>query len=223
MECRTLARDHKVLTKPNKILLMGNPNVGKSVIFSQMTGINVVSSNYCGTTVAYMEGNLNIGGKDYTLIDVPGTYSLQPTSEAEAVATRFMESGALAVICVLDASNLERKSLIVLREIRKLCAICRWLNPCSFRRRISVYLVIFDHLRNKTRALKTTRRFGVYQMIIFLKLRVAQLERNRWLNSSGSVVQSDRNLHLQRVNFNMAIFYPSAIRNLLVLNNLLFI
>lgn len=108
MSCHDIKEDSKVLAKNNKILLMGNPNVGKSVIFSQLTGINVVSSNYSGTTVTYTEGNIKIDGKDYTLIDVPGTYSLQPTSEAEAVAVRFMESGALAVICVLDATNLER-------------------------------------------------------------------------------------------------------------------
>ena len=98
----------KALKNQNKILLMGNPNVGKSVFFSELTGIHAVSSNYSGTTVNYMEGKIKLGGKDYSLIDVPGTYSMTPTSEAEAVAVKFMESGAAAVICVLDASNLER-------------------------------------------------------------------------------------------------------------------
>jgi len=100
--------DEAVLKNPNKILLMGNPNVGKSVFFTELTGVHAISSNYSGTTVNFMEGSVSIGGKEYTLIDVPGTYSLTPTSEAEAVATRFMESGAKAIICVLDASNLER-------------------------------------------------------------------------------------------------------------------
>ena len=100
--------DEAVLKKPNKILLMGNPNVGKSIFFTELTGIHAISSNYSGTTVNFMEGRLMVGGKEYTLIDVPGTYSLTPTSEAEAVAARFIESGAKAVICVLDASNLER-------------------------------------------------------------------------------------------------------------------
>jgi ferrous iron transport protein B len=92
----------------SRILLMGNPNVGKSVIFSQLTGINVISSNYPGTTVNFTEGSIKLRDRDFTLIDVPGTYSLQPSSEAEAVAVKFMENGALAVICVLDAGNLER-------------------------------------------------------------------------------------------------------------------
>ena len=108
MSCHDIRLDDTVLQKPNKILLMGNPNVGKSIFFTELTGIHAISSNYAGSTVTFMEGPVVIGGKEYTLIDVPGTYSLTPTSEAEAVAARFMESGAKAVICVLDASNLER-------------------------------------------------------------------------------------------------------------------
>ena len=110
--------DARVLAKRDKILLIGNPNVGKSVFFTELTGIHAVSSNYSGTTVTFMEGRLTLGGKGYSLIDVPGTYSLTPTSEAEAVAARFVESGAAAVICVLDASNLERNLRLAL-EVRK--------------------------------------------------------------------------------------------------------
>jgi len=114
MSRHNIQADEKVLKKPNKILLMGNPNVGKSIFFTELTGIHAISSNYAGTTVTFMEGCFCVGGKDYTLIDVPGTYSLVPTSEAEAVATRFMESDAKAVICVLDASNLERNLCLAL-------------------------------------------------------------------------------------------------------------
>ena len=73
-----------------------------------MTGIHVVSSNYAGTTVTYTEGTLKLGDATYTLIDVPGTYSLEATSEAEAVAISFLNSKPVAVICVLDSTNLER-------------------------------------------------------------------------------------------------------------------
>ena len=73
-----------------------------------MTGINVVSSNFAGTTVSYTEGKFKLGEKTYTLIDVPGTYSMDATSEVEQVAISFMKSNPLAVICVLDATNLER-------------------------------------------------------------------------------------------------------------------
>ncbi|MCL2837679.1 MAG: ferrous iron transporter B [Oscillospiraceae bacterium] len=97
-----------------KILLMGNPNVGKSIFFTELTGIHAMSSNYAGTTVTFMEGRFKLGEKEYTLVDVPGTYSLDPTSEAETVATEFVKSGAAAIICVLDASNLERNLRLAL-------------------------------------------------------------------------------------------------------------
>jgi len=106
--CHDINEDARVYEKNNKILLMGNPNVGKSVFFSDMTGIHVVSSNYAGTTVTYTEGTLKLGDATYTLIDVPGTYSLEATSEAEAVAISFLNSKPVAVICVLDSTNLER-------------------------------------------------------------------------------------------------------------------
>ena len=99
------------------ILLIGNPNVGKSVLFTEFTGIHAISSNFANTTVTYMEGHLPVGDKEYTLIDVPGTYSLNATSEAEAIAVKFLEAGAKAIVCVLDASNLERNLALAL-ELR---------------------------------------------------------------------------------------------------------
>ncbi|HHU32895.1 MAG: FeoB small GTPase domain-containing protein [Zhaonellaceae bacterium] len=107
MDCHTITEDSKVLSKKNKILLMGTPNVGKSVFFSALTKLNVISSNYTGTTVSYMEGAYKIGDTEYTLIDVPGTYSLSATSVAEEVAVRFMNSNPVAVLFVLNAADLE--------------------------------------------------------------------------------------------------------------------
>ena len=104
----------------DNILLMGNPNVGKSVFFSELTGLHAVSSNFAGTTVSYMEGHIHIGEKEYRLIDVPGTYTLTPTSAAEAVAVDFVDGGAAAIICVLDAANLERNLHLAL-ELTRLC------------------------------------------------------------------------------------------------------
>jgi len=132
--------DEAVLKNPNKILLMGNPNVGKSIFFTELTGIHAISSNYSGTTVNFMEGRLLVGGKDYTLIDVPGTYSLKPTSEAEAVATRFIESGAKAIICVLDASNLERNLRLAMELTQYDIPIVYTLNMMDVAKRHGVVI-----------------------------------------------------------------------------------
>lgn len=106
-------------TEHKHLLLMGGPNVGKSVFFSELTGVYVVSSNYTGTTVSFMEGDIELeDGKHYHLIDVPGTYTMSATSEAEEVAIHFMEAEPIAVLFVLDSTNLEGGLRLAL-ELRK--------------------------------------------------------------------------------------------------------
>ncbi len=90
------------------ILLMGLPNVGKSVVFSTLTGMDVMVSNYAGTTVEYAEGKLNTDSSQFILKDAPGVYNIAAArDQAEKVAVNMLRSGPSAVICVLDATNLE--------------------------------------------------------------------------------------------------------------------
>ncbi len=92
---------------PRTIVLVGNPNVGKSVIFSQLTGTRVVISNYPGTTVEYTRGRLQRGKQTWEVLDAPGTYSLEPSCRAEEVTAGLVNSASV-VVNVLDATNLER-------------------------------------------------------------------------------------------------------------------
>jgi len=101
-----------------KILLMGNPNVGKSVLFSRLTGVRVIVSNYPGTTVSYTRGETKLGEGTAEVIDVPGTYTLEPTSEAEEVALEMLRSGDV-VINVVNAANLERNLYLTLQLLEK--------------------------------------------------------------------------------------------------------
>jgi len=103
-----------------KILLMGNPNVGKSVFFNRLTGANVIESNYPGTTVDYTKGYTKGDSEDFEIIDVPGTFSLEPKDKAEEVAIKMLEEekGAL-VICVVDASKIERGLYLALEIIER--------------------------------------------------------------------------------------------------------
>ncbi len=104
--------------KLETILLMGNPNVGKSVVFSRLTGANVVASNYPGTTVDFAKGIMRIQEKKITLIDVPGTYSLEPSNKAEEIAVKMLGDGDL-VINVVDATNLERNLFLTLELLER--------------------------------------------------------------------------------------------------------
>ena len=100
-----------------KILLMGNPNVGKSVIFSRLTGVQVIASNYPGTTVEFTKGYMRLGDEKVEIIDVPGTYSLEPTSRAEEVAVEMLKEGDI-IIDVVDATNLERNLNLTLQLLK---------------------------------------------------------------------------------------------------------
>ncbi len=99
------------------ILLMGLPNVGKSAIFSRFTGLDVMVSNYSGTTVEFYEGPMEIDGESYLLKDVPGIYNLEdPNDDAERVARQMLEDGPEAIVFVLDALNFE-SSLHLLMQV----------------------------------------------------------------------------------------------------------
>lgn len=99
-----------------KIAIIGNPNVGKSSIFNQLTGLNQKIGNYPGVTVDKSTGTITIKEKSFELIDLPGTYSLYPKSEDEVIAYRVLsgledEKPDYALV-VLDATNLERSLLL---------------------------------------------------------------------------------------------------------------
>jgi ferrous iron transport protein B len=101
-----------------KLLLMGNPNVGKSAVFARLTGARVISSNYPGTTVEFTQGMLTLEGERALLIDVPGAYDLEAASQAEEVAVNMLEEGDV-VINVVDASNLERSLPLTLHLLER--------------------------------------------------------------------------------------------------------
>jgi len=101
-----------------KILLIGNPNVGKSVLFSRLTGVRVTASNYPGTTISYTRGFLKLGEEKLEVIDVPGTYTLEPTSEAEEIALRMLDTGDV-VINVVNATTMERSLYLTLQLLEK--------------------------------------------------------------------------------------------------------
>jgi len=92
-----------------RVALVGNPNVGKSVVFNNLTGRYVTVSNYPGTTVEVSKGEATIAGHRFTVWDTPGMYSTVPISGEEQVARRMiLERDPAVVVHVVDAKNLER-------------------------------------------------------------------------------------------------------------------
>lgn len=102
--------------REERIILIGNPNVGKSVIFNYLTGKYMIVSNYPGTTVEVARGSLLLKGKRMEVIDTPGINSLIPTSEDEKVTRDILLQGPPGhLVQVIDTKNLRRGLLISLQ------------------------------------------------------------------------------------------------------------
>ncbi len=112
--------DRASLDSTGAVILVGNPNVGKSVVFGALTGRYVNVSNYPGTTVEITRGEARDRGKSIEVIDTPGVYSLLPMSEDERVTRDILmrEPGA-RILQVCDAKNM-RRSLMITSQLAEM-------------------------------------------------------------------------------------------------------
>ena len=110
-----------------QIILVGNPNVGKSAIFGALTGKYVDVSNYPGTSVEVTRGEMSVDSENFVLIDSPGVNSLVPRSEDEQVTLNIVTGAEVyGIVQVVDAKNLKRGLLITyqLMEIGLPLVVC---------------------------------------------------------------------------------------------------
>lgn len=96
------------------IALVGQPNVGKSTVFNLLTGLNQHVGNWPGKTVERKEGRFTFGSKKYTLVDLPGTYSLSANSAEELITREFIVTQHPdLVVALVNAASLERSLYLV--------------------------------------------------------------------------------------------------------------
>ena len=122
------------------VALVGNPNVGKSTLFNAATGLRQHTGNWAGVTVSAARGTARRGGREFTLIDLPGTYALSARSPEEEVTRAFLAGGGADVTAVVcDAACLER-GLILFYQVRELtgrAVVCVSMLDEAARRGIS--------------------------------------------------------------------------------------
>jgi len=124
-----------------KLAIVGNPNVGKSVIFNNLTGAYVTVSNYPGTTVGISRGKGKIGNKVVEVVDTPGMYSLLPITEEERIGRSILLTEKPDVILhIVDAKNLERMLSFTLQLIEAEMPVVLALNIMDEAERIGMQI-----------------------------------------------------------------------------------
>ena len=123
------------------VALMGNPNTGKTTIFNALTGLRQHTGNWPGKTVSRAEGRYTHRGRTFTLVDLPGTYSLLANSVEEEIARDFLCFGRPdAVIVVVDATCLERNLNLVLQVIEITGRVVVGVNLIDEAQRKGIYV-----------------------------------------------------------------------------------
>ena len=131
------------------IALAGNPNVGKSTLFNELTGMRQHTGNWSGKTVGIAEGICRYGENKIRIIDLPGTYSLTPHSAEEEVARDIICSSipdSVAIVC--DATSLERNLILVLQTLKLASSVivCVNLIDEAKKKGISIDTDILEYL-----------------------------------------------------------------------------
>ncbi len=142
MSKRAILQDEKEVTD-YVVTLAGNPNVGKSTIFNNITGMNQHTGNWTGKTVANATGNFEYKGEKYQFVDIPGTYSIMSHSEEEEIARNYICFGNPDVtVIVVDATCLERNLNLLLQisEITDNIILCVNLLDEAKKKGISIDL-----------------------------------------------------------------------------------
>src|SRR5206468_381038 len=112
-----------MLTRTLTIALVGNPNTGKTTLFNALAGLKQRVGNYPGVTVEIKKGKFRDGNFDCHVVDLPGTYSLAPRSPDEMVAVDLVlghqkgEPRPDVLLCIVDASNLERNLYLMTQAL----------------------------------------------------------------------------------------------------------
>ncbi len=124
---------------PVQVLIAGNPNCGKSTLFNALSGGSVHVGNYPGVTVDRTSAQVQIGAQRIELVDVPGMYSLTASSPEEQLAVNaLIEADTRAVICVVDATTLERGLYLALQLIESGLSVVVALNMMDSAERLGL-------------------------------------------------------------------------------------
>jgi len=183
----------------NKVVLAGNPNVGKSLIFSRITRIGIATANYAGTTVEMKSGRCNYQGNEYEIIDGPGVYSLEEFSKTDEIALNLIDDADI-IINIIDATNLERNLNLTLQLIKskKPMVVCLNFWEDTAHKGITIDVQALEKLLGiPVVTVSALRNEGISELLASLtEARTSNLtlvENDKW-NYIGNIVQTVQKL-----------------------------
>lgn len=164
-------------TRPFTVALVGNPNTGKSTLFSGLVGVHQHVGNYPGVTVEKKTGRTTFAGRRFEMIDLPGLYSLAARSRDEMVVVDLLlsrqqgEATVDAVVCIVDACNLERNLYLVSQVMELGLPVVVALNMLDIaeRRGIRIDIIQLQHrLGVPIVPIQANRRIGLPSLMTML-------------------------------------------------------
>ena len=183
--------------KIKRIGLVGNPNVGKSTVFNALTGLKQHTGNWTGKTVTNAVGNFSYNGKEYELVDLPGTYSLISHSAEEEVTRDFvMSKNYDAIIVICDAVCLERNLNLVLqlKKVAKNLIVGINLLDEAAKKKIKIdILKLSDELRTPVVGMSARNNEGLEELKNVLEGKVMGFEETSINNQTNENVCANTN------------------------------
>lgn len=195
-----IKRETPIAVQKATIALAGQPNMGKSTLFNLLTGLNQHVGNWPGKTVEFREGTFHYKGKEYRLVDLPGTYSLTANSPEEVIAREFiLHAKPDLVIAVVSAANLERSLYLVSELICLPAPLIIALNMMDVAEQEGIQLeteVLQAALGVPVVAMSASRARGVHELLNEVEI---SLSGGRGLTPNLPEIRSDHRAVLQQV------------------------
>src|SRR5262249_26457692 len=162
-----------VLVRTPTVVLVGNPNTGKTTLFNALAGMNQRVGNYPGVTVETKKGRFRYQDETFELIDLPGTYSLAPRSPDEMLAVELIlgqppaESRPDVVVAIVDASNLDRNLYLVTQVLELGVPVVVALNMMDVAARQGISIdpkQLADNLGVPVVRMQANKGLGVFEL-----------------------------------------------------------
>ena len=196
--------------KMKKLLLIGNPNTGKTTLFNMLTQSTEHTGNWHGVTVEYKQKMIEYKNQSYMLVDLPGIYSLSPNSYEEQVAIDYIEENSQSIVlCLIDAANIKRNLYLAIEAISRGLDVIILVNNTTKNIDISVVQNIKKHLGTEAIIIKATQKTDKQKIMQCIETHKKTTQKLQF--KSNQQVQNFKNSFLPQSNINNDFYFSKLI------------